>query len=264
MLRNIKISQLEESPWQGRMVLFSNEKDEYTQRHIESLAADIRENGLLNPVIVRPKGKKYELIDGHRRVIASKLLGLKTIDAIVHDYDDRHAQVSSITANLQRKDLSAIELAVAYQKILDSGIFKDKKELSRAIGKDETYIGDLINTLNMDERIVADLKKNKTINDVRMLRAIRRYGKGDIPGHSEAQWKLYQRILSEKLSRQEVLGLSRQNTLSANPADYNYDITVSGSKAHIQLPVKLSKDQKKVFVNLLKKELPDILKTIIG
>lgn len=263
MFRKLKINQLLESPWQGRMVLFGDEKDEYTRRHIESLAADIRENGLLNPVIVRPKGKKYELIDGHRRVIACKFLGLETIDAIVHDYDDRHAQVSSITANLQRKDLAAIELAVAYQKILDSGIFKDKKELSRAIGKDETYIGDLLNTLNMDERIVSDLKKNKTINDVRMLRAIRRYVKADTSGRSDTQWKLYQRIVSEKLSRQEVLDLSRQKNLSETPADYDFDISVSGFKAHIHLPVKLSKDQKKVFANLLKKELPDILKTIM-
>lgn len=263
MLRKIKINSIIESPWQGRMVLFENEKDEYTQTQIQTLADDIAANGLISPVVVRPKGSKYELIDGHRRVIACRMLKLDTIDAIIHELDDRHAQISSVTANLQRKDLSAIELAVAYQKILDAGIFKDKKELSKAIGKDETYIGDLINTLNMDERIVSDLKKTKKINDVRMLRAIRRYDQCDEAGRSDSQWKLYQQVVNENLPRQEVLEMTRNKSQTSDTPEEDFTISFQGKKAIINIPLKLSKDQKRVFVNLLKKQLPEILQTIV-
>ncbi len=91
-------------------------------------------------------------------------------------------------------------------------MFEDKRELSKAIGKDETFVGDLLNTLNMDKRIVDDLLKNKTTNDVRMLRAIRRVEPVNQVGYSEKQWEIYQRFLNENLSREEVLSLTRTAT----------------------------------------------------
>lgn len=264
MLRKIKITDIKESPWQGRLLLFDDVKGEDSRRQVEKLARDIKENGLMNPVIVRQQEDSYELVDGHRRVLACRLLGLKTIDAIVRELDDRQAQISSVSSNLQRRNLSGIELALAYKKILDSGIFKDKKELSITIGKDETYIGDLLNTLNMDNRIIDDLKKNKSINDVRMLRAIRRYDKTDNKGRSDKQWELYNRVLSEKLPREKVLDITREPKNTGNvPLEQSINISFTSNKAEIELPVRLSKDQKRVFVNLIKDQIQDILKTII-
>jgi len=91
----------------------------------------------MQPIVVRAVEKGYEIIDGNRRVEAIKRLGRGQITALVKDVSDRDAQIMHVIGNLQRKNLKPIEQALTYQKMLDSGVFKDKRELSRAISKDE-------------------------------------------------------------------------------------------------------------------------------
>jgi len=88
--------------------------------------------------------------------------------------------------------------------MIESGTFPDKKKLSASLGKDETYVGDVLNTLNMDKRIVDDLSKNNTIKDVRLLRAIRQIDDVDENQESQMQWDLYQNVVKNNLSRQQA------------------------------------------------------------
>ena len=223
------------------------------------LAQNIKENGLLNPVIVRGVNDGYELIDGHRRLAAHKLNGEKKIEAVVKEADDRAAQVLSVVSNLQREDLNPIERAIAFSKILDAGIFKDRKELSQAIGKDQTYVGDLLNTLNMDKRIIEDLLKNKTTNDVRLLRAIRRSDKTDSDGLSDVQWSLYERFKKEGLTRAEVLQLSRNQKYEGEEAQLS--LKFLPRRIEVDLPKKYDKKQRDIIANLLKQKIEEVLKS---
>ena len=200
----ILVDAIIDSPYQARFLSVTDLETKESDKETLELAASIEANGLLQPVTVRKAGEKFELIDGHRRVLAQKILKKQFIDAIVTDMNDKQAQLMGITANLQRKNLNLIELALAYKKMLDTDTFPDKKQLSASLGKDETYVGDVLNTLNMDKRIVDDLSKNNTIKDVRLLRAIRQIDDVDENQESTMQWNLYENVVKNNLSRQQV------------------------------------------------------------
>lgn len=207
----IRLQDLKDSPYQGRwMGLEEKEEGSRVERQILELARSIESSGLMQPIIVRAVEGGYEIIDGHRRVEAHRRLGRGQIRAIVKDCTEREAQVMSVVGNLQRQNLSPIELAVSYRNLLATGVFKDKRELSQAIGKDETYVGDLLNTLNMDSRIIDDLRTERGIRDLRLLRAIRRVDKVDQEGVSGKQFELYMTVKHKKLSRKQVDDLLRQ------------------------------------------------------
>jgi len=130
--------------------------------------------------------------------------------AIIKDVSDRDAQVMHVIGNLQRKNLKPIEQALTYQKMMDTGIFKDKRELSKAISKDETFVGDLISMLQLDSRIIDDLAKNNLIKDLRILRLIRLSSPVDKNGVSNPQWELYRKVLFSKMGRKELAVLIRK------------------------------------------------------
>lgn len=252
----IPIMQIIESPYQGRLLGSDENIRKVPDEGIQKLAESIRMNGQINPIIVRKLGENYELIDGHRRLESHRLLGMTEIKAIVRDMSEKEAQVTSVVANLLRKDLHNIERAFAFRKILDAGVFKDKRELSQAIGKDETYVGDLLQTLNMDKRIIDDLLKNKTTNDVRILRAIRKIEDIDENGRSDKQLELYNKFIKENLSRQEVFSMARVTKGSEHKA---IDIRFTPRHIEIDLPRKYTKPERDMLLALLRNKLKEIL-----
>ena len=213
----IVVKNLVESPYQGRYIPVNIGDEVKSDKSLAELARNIKDQGLMTPIIVRPVAKgRYEIIDGHRRVAACKIIGAEEIDAIVRDYQDKDAQVFSIVGNLLHRNLRTIEMAIALRKIEKSKLFESREKLSEAIGKDKTYIGDLINTLKMDYRIVENLAEYKTTDDVRLLRAIRKafpaiklHEEGteveDEKWTSDKQWDFYSKAVIEgKLSREDV------------------------------------------------------------
>ena len=87
---------------------------------LQELSASIREHGVIQPIIVRKVGDKYEIIAGERRFRASKKAGLTTIPAIIRDFTDEQMMQIALLENLQRENLNAIEEAAAYHKLLES------------------------------------------------------------------------------------------------------------------------------------------------
>ena len=254
----IKLKDLRESPYQSRIdELTVLQGKSFENRQLEELAASIRESGLMTPIIVRQMGELFEIIDGHRRVMAHRLLGRGQIRAIVKQCDEREALVMSVVGNLQRKNLNTIELALSYQKLLDSGIFADKRELSRSLGKDETYVGDLLKTLNMDRRIVNDLKNQHAIKDMKILRLIRRKGDVDENGKSQAQYKLYVKAKMQKLSRKDVAKLiAGQNNKNRKELIFK----ANTSSLNVRIPIKhLSKDKQIKLQELIATQLDELL-----
>jgi len=258
----IKIDLLNVSPYQGRFLSFNKNGLEASYETINELLDSLKKSGLLQPIIVRRAGKKYEIIDGHRRVLAYKKMGEKSIEAIVKDCGDREAQVLSIVGNLQRRNLTRMELAITYKKALDMEFFKGKKELSKAIGKDETYVGDIINLLNLDKRIIVDLIKHNKIRDIRILRAIRkvapsnRWKNTGSSFRSDKQWKLYRKIIDERLTREEV-----KNIVEKIRHQNKQKWRIEDKRGYIKININtttLSKKQKALILNFMNTKLKEL------
>jgi ParB family chromosome partitioning protein len=240
----IPLTELRDSPWQSRFEAITAQKGQPAKlQDIDELADSIEKNGMMQPIIVRPVDGGYEVIDGHRRIKAMRELRRGQILAIARVVSDKDAQIMHVVSNLQRKNLKPIELALTYQKMLDSRIFKDKRELSNAIGKDETYIGDLISTLQLDSRIIEDLAKNNLIKDLRMLRLIRMYDPVDENGISNPQWELYRKVLFSKMSRKELSVLLKKPV--NNPPIKSWKMKQNQKKVTISLETGILDQVKK-------------------
>lgn len=260
-IKMIYIPDLVNSPYQGRLYEITGEVPDEDENDIIDLKDSIVENGLMQPIVVRPlPNEKYEIIDGHRRVIAYRRQGWGKIKAIVKDYDDRKAQIFSLVGNLQRKNLHPIENAFALHKILKAGIIKDQKELAQVTGKDQTYIGDVLNILKMDQRLIDELIKSKAINDVRMLRIIRKAAPLDENGHSDLQLALYHTVVEKKLNRRQLI--NHINKTVQNHDEKPVERVIYNNKngrINIKLNIKdLKKYQKAKIDKLIQKKIEEI------
>ncbi len=125
-------------------------RTDFDEKSLEDLALSIKEYGLLNPITVTKEGDYYEILAGERRYRASLKNGLQSIDAIVKNYEEKDIEVLSLIENVQREDLSAIEEAVAYKKLIDSfGLTQD--EIAQKMGKSRSYIANTIRLLKLNE-----------------------------------------------------------------------------------------------------------------
>ncbi len=255
-LISVDIKDLIKSPYQGRILPGDSSKSIYLQHRLHELAQSIELTGLMQPIVVRSRSGKYEIIDGHRRVEAHKILKREKIEAILVEGEDGEMQAMSLVANLQRASLSNFEKALAFERVLNAGVFKSKKELSKAIGKDETYIGDIMNILRMDKRIISDIALNNPTSDVRLLRIIRKAGDVNAAGISEAQYSLYQRFLNEDLTRAQLHDLAYE---ASGKYKKPYKVNFGSRGFSITLYKKLDKQQKLQFKSLLDKEVHNIL-----
>ena len=129
-IREVAVGRILPNPAQPRL---SYEEDSLTE-----LADSIREHGVLQPILVRPVGSKYELIAGERRWRASRMAQRESIPAIVVEFDDETALEVSIIENLQREDVSPLEEAAMFRKMTDLGY--SVRQLAQKIGKDKGYV----------------------------------------------------------------------------------------------------------------------------
>ncbi len=139
-LIELELDQIRRNPYQPR-IHFESDK-------LEELAASIRENGVLQPVIVRRVDDGYELVAGERRWRAAQLAGLARIPAIVQEVSDEKLLERALVENIQRDDLNALEEATAYQLLIDQ--FKlTQEELAQRVGKSRTAITNTLRLLRL-------------------------------------------------------------------------------------------------------------------
>lgn len=119
---------------------------------IDDLAESIKVHGVLQPIIVTKKGDYYQIIAGERRWRASKKAGLKTIPAIVREYDEKKIREVALIENLQRQDLNAIETAKAIKELMEEHSLT-QEEISKTLGKSRSAIANTLRILNLDERV---------------------------------------------------------------------------------------------------------------
>jgi ParB family chromosome partitioning protein len=130
-LREVPVSKILPNPAQPRL--------SYDEDSLTELADSIREHGVLQPILVRPAGSKFELIAGERRWRASGMAERETIPAIVVDFDEQTALEVSIIENLQREDVSPLEEATMFRKMTETFGYS-VRQLAQKVGKDKGYI----------------------------------------------------------------------------------------------------------------------------
>ncbi|WP_236785945.1 ParB/RepB/Spo0J family partition protein [Anaerococcus ihuae] len=129
----------------------------FDDKSLEGLSQSIEKYGLLNPIVLRKNGIRYEIIAGERRFRASKLLGLKEIEAIIKNVDNKDIDILSIVENVQREDLSGLEEANAYNELSKNyGMTQD--EIAKTVGKSRSYIGNTLRLLKLDENSKKELE----------------------------------------------------------------------------------------------------------
>ncbi len=135
----------------------------FTQEYLEELAESIKANGIMQPIIVRPSAEvkdKFEIIAGERRWRAARLAELETVPVIVQDISDQKALELALIENIQRQDLSPLDEASGYQRLLDEFSYT-QEELATTVGKSRSHIANLLRLLSLPEKIRALLEEEK-------------------------------------------------------------------------------------------------------
>lgn len=151
-IKHIPVEEIIPNPYQPRTV-FDDER-------IEELCITIKEHGIIQPIVVRAREGRYELIAGERRWRATRKLGLETIPAIVKDLNDSQAASIALIENLQREGLTAIEEAIAYQKLIDLHQLT-QESLAQKLGKGQSTIANKLRLLNLPATVQEFLLQRK-------------------------------------------------------------------------------------------------------
>jgi ParB family chromosome partitioning protein len=149
---HLPIDSIAPNPVQPRSV-FQSER-------LEELAASIRANGIIQPLIVRRHGEGYQIIAGERRWRAAKLAGLSDVPVVVQDVADPRMLELALIENIQREDLNPIELAHAYER-LGSELGLSQEEIGRRTGKDRTSITNIIRLLRLPKEVQLMLAEHR-------------------------------------------------------------------------------------------------------
>jgi ParB family chromosome partitioning protein len=174
----------------------------FNEKSLHELAASIREQGLLQPVVVRPLlDGGYELVAGERRWRAARLASLQAIPAVVREVDDRQATELSLVENIQREDLNAIEQAEAYRRLMDEfGL--SQEDVAARTGKDRATISNFLRLLNLPKIIQEEVMEGRlTAGHARALLAL---------SSQKAQLDLCKKIKAKGLSVRQTETLARQ------------------------------------------------------
>ena len=151
-LKLIRISDIQKNPYQPRK--------EFSKEKIQELAQSIKENGLIQPIIVRQSPViGYEILAGERRYRASIEAGLSEVPVIIKKLSDQDMMVHSIIENLQREDLNPIEEAKAYQSLIDKGY--THADIAEKMGKSRPYITNLVRLLTLPNFILKEVETGK-------------------------------------------------------------------------------------------------------
>ena len=182
----VQIKDIQKNPYQPRK--------EFSEEKIQELAQSIKENGLIQPIIVRKSPVLgYEILAGERRYRASIVAGLSEVPVIVKQLSDQDMMLHSIIENLQRENLNPIEEAKAYQSLIDKGF--THTEIAEKMGKSRPYITNLVRLLGLPKHILTEVESGKLSQaHARLL----------IQLSSDKQDKLLNRIQTENLSVRQV------------------------------------------------------------
>ena len=193
---DIPVDEVRPNPFQPRKK-FDNES-------LEELAASIKNYGVFQPIIVKKSIKGYDLVAGERRLRASKMAGLSTIPAIIKDFTDTEMRELALLENLQREDLTAVELAWAYKGIIDS-LHITQDELASRLGKSRSSVTNILGLLRLPNDVQNMVIDNKiSMGHARVLSKIE---------DTDKIKELSRRVVNDNLSVRELEDLSSSSEI---------------------------------------------------
>ena len=149
----IEIDLIDRNPYQPRTV--------FNEEELTELANSIKQQGLIQPIVLRKVGDRYQIISGERRTRASKLAGFSTIKAQVYEnLDDKVMSEWALIENIQRVDLNPVEIARSYQKLIDNYNYTHE-DLAKAVGKSRSAITNALRLLKLPEVVLAWIEEGK-------------------------------------------------------------------------------------------------------
>lgn len=202
-INEVEISKIQPNPDQPRSIF-----DEET---LEELATSIRSLGVIQPITLKEiDTDKYMIISGERRYRASLLAGLERIPAYIRTAEDENVVEMALIENIQREDLNSIEIALAYQKLIDNyGLTQER--LSERVGKKRATIANYLRLLKLPAEVQVGLKDRKIdMGHARALISVQ---------DTEVQLALYEQIIQQKLSVREVEEMVRNASLGEGSAE---------------------------------------------
>lgn len=183
-LSEIPLDRIDPSPYQPR--------SQFAAKALEELAESLKVGGVVQPIVVRPVGDRYEVVAGERRLRASRIAGLEQIPAIVRTLSDQETLEVSLLENVQREDLNSLEQARAYER-LSSEFALTQEDIARRTGKDRATIANLMRLLRLPREVQGMVEEGKlTAGHARALLRLE-----DSPG---VQLVLARRMAARKVS----------------------------------------------------------------
>lgn len=149
---SLPIEQVKPNPEQPRR--------DFAQQALEELAASIREKGIIQPLIVRPRDGAFEIVAGERRWRAAQMAQLHEVPVLIRDFDDTEVLEVAIVENIQRADLNAIEEAAGYRQLMDS-FGHTQEKMAEALGKSRSHIANLLRLLNLPREVQDMLRQDQ-------------------------------------------------------------------------------------------------------
>ena len=233
---------------------------------LKELSVSIEKNGLIQPIIVRKGKKNFELVAGERRLKACKLIGIKEIHAIVSNFNDRKAFESGLIENLQREDLTPIEEAEGYNRLMNEFNYT-QEELSSTISKSRSHVANLLRLITLPKEVKKFILNRKiSLGHARCL--VGYVGAVD----------LAKRIVNEGLSVRYIENLFHKENLNKKTTNLNKEKSIKEKDADtvilekelsLKLGVKLTINDKNNKGNIKieyrnVKQRENIIKKLVG
>lgn len=236
----------------------------FNETLLQELSESIRENGVLQPLLVRKKGQKYEIIAGERRYQASKLAGIEKLPVIIKDVDDQKMLELALIENLQRSDLNPIEEAKGYKQLLkESGMTQEA--LSKAVSKSRSAITNSLRLLDLPDEVQQFLFDGKmTAGHARAILAV---------PYEEARIRLAKKVVDEGLSVRATENLAPLFSVGDEPKKPKAVMPQSYKKAaralrqvfNTNVKVKSSRGKNKIEIEFKdEEELSQILSVVMS
>ena len=236
----ISITDIQKNPYQPRK--------EFDREKLDELAQSIKENGVIQPIIVRQSPViGYEILAGERRYRASLLAGLQSIPAVVKQLSDQEMMVQAIIENLQRENLNPIEEARAYESLVEKGF--THAEIADKMGKSRPYISNSIRLLSLPDAILSEVENGKLSQA---------HARSLVGLNKEQQDYFFQRIIEEDISVRKLEALlteKKQKKLQKNNHFIQNEEEQLKKLLGLDVEIKLSKkDSGKIIISFSNQE----------
>ena len=231
----------------------------FDETQLSELSDSIKQNGVLQPILVRKKGDKYEIVAGERRYQASKLAGLKEIPAIVREIDDAKVFQLALIENLQRSDLTPIEEARGYRQLLDTkGLTQEG--LAKILSKSRSAIANTLRLMDLPQEVQDMMEQGQiTAGHARAILAV---------PTEEGRIKLAQKVVAENLTVRQtenlapLFSVTRDEIKPKNPTPQYFKRAARTLRQALDTTVKVKQVRGKNKIEIEFKDEDDLARII--